>query len=364
MTARKGQVSMPDTKKRAALRRALLAWFRKSARDLPWRRTKDPYAIWLSEILLQQTRVDQGLPYYERFLAAFPTVQALAQAKEDEVLKLWEGLGYYSRARNLHKAAKYIAFECNNELPRTAANWLELPGVGRYTAGAIASIAFGECAAVVDGNVIRVLSRLFNVEDCTDDTATREQLWTLAESLVPMKHPGDFNEALMELGAQVCAPKKPMCEACPVARHCVAHALGIETARPVRRSKKPTPHREQVAAAISKGGRYLIVKRAAKGLLGGLWEFPGGDVADGETHEQAIKRIIREQTGLRVKTGDHVASVNHAYSHFRVTVHVYACQYSAGKAQVRDHTDAKWLWKSHLSRYAFPKTHHKFLDQL
>jgi A/G-specific adenine glycosylase len=364
MSPRSSHIPVPDAKKRAALRRALLAWFRKNARDLPWRRTKDPYAIWLSEIMLQQTRVEQGLPYYERFIAAFPTVQALAQAKEDEVLKLWEGLGYYSRARNLHKAAKHVAFACNNELPRMAAHWLELPGVGRYTAGAIASIAFGERTAVVDGNVIRVLSRLFNVDDCTDETATREQLWTLAESLVPPKHPGDFNEALMELGATICTPKNPMCEVCPVARLCAARALGVETARPVRRSKKPTPHREHVAAAIAKGGRYLIVKRASKGLLGGLWEFPGGDVASGETHETAIKRIIGEQTGLRVRAGGPVASVDHAYSHFRVTVHVYACQYSAGKVQVRDHIDAKWVWKSHFSRYAFPKTHHKFLDQL
>ena len=351
-------------KKRKALRRSLVAWFRREARDLPWRRTRDPYAVWLSEIMLQQTRVDQGTPYYERFLAAFPDVHALADATDDQVLKLWEGLGYYTRARNLHRAARIIAHERGGRFPSTAEEWQALPGVGRYTAGAIASIAFGERVAVLDGNVIRVLTRVYNIDELSDAPATRKILWELAESLVPAKAPGDFNQAMMELGARVCTPRNPLCETCPVRRVCDAHALGVQELRPVRNAKRSTPHQEHVVAIIVRRGRYLLAKRPAHGLLGGLWEFPSGEVYAGETHGRALRRILREAFGVKIIAGPHIATVTHAYSHFKVTLNVYSCSLEGGEPSPRIHVESKWVPRAHFARYAFPKANHKFLEFL
>lgn len=348
----------------AQFRRALLAWYRAAARDLPWRRTTDPYAIWLSEIMLQQTRVEQGLPYYERFIAAFPTVQSLAAAKEERVLKLWEGLGYYSRARNLHRAAKVVANERGGEFPQTAEELQSLPGVGRYTAGAIASIAFGKRVPVLDGNVIRVLSRLYDIEACTDDLKVRDRLWELAAALVPVKKPGDFNQAMMELGARVCTPKAAQCQSCPIAKQCAAHAAGVVDQRPVRKPKRQTPRHEMVAAVIKRNGRYLLVKRPSKGLLGGLWEFPCGTVRNGETHRKALARELRENFGVRVQAGGLIASVQHAYSHFKVTLHAYACALTDGEVSAGNRIEARWLRRTQLNKYALPKIVHKFIGAL
>ncbi|MBI3119584.1 MAG: A/G-specific adenine glycosylase, partial [Candidatus Hydrogenedentes bacterium] len=218
----------------AAIRRALLAWYRQEARDLPWRRTADPYRIWISEVMLQQTRVDQGLPYYERFLDAFPDLATLAAASEDQVLKAWEGLGYYTRARNLHKTAQTVAEQHGGKLPERAELLQLLPGVGRYTAGAIASICFGERVPVLDGNVKRVLARVHRIEDSIDDPATEKELWILAAELVPPRGPGEFNQSMMELGARLCTPKKPRCEECPVSAHCSAFAAGVQELLPAR----------------------------------------------------------------------------------------------------------------------------------
>lgn len=348
-----------------AIRTALLGWFEGEARDLPWRKTDDPYKIWISEILLQQTRVDQGLPYYRRFVEAFPTVQALAHASEDQVLKQWEGLGYYTRARNLHKAAGIVLTEYGGKLPRNAELLALLPGIGRYTAGAIASIAFGERVPVVDGNVKRVLSRLFNLDACIDDAETEKDLWGLAETLVPQKTPGDFNQAMMELGARICTPRKPACDACPVAESCQARALGLQEERPVRRARKGTPHQEIVTAAIRRDGKYLIGRRPSEGLLGGLWEFPGGKMEKGESHEQALTRECREELGLPVRVGGLIASVNHAYTHLRVTLNVYRCTIEGNKEpKARRHTELRWVTPEDFAQFAFPKANHKFLDLL
>jgi len=346
------------------IRRPLLAWFRREKRDLPWRRTCAPYSVWLSEIMLQQTRVEQGTPYYERFLDAFPTVEALAQATEDEVLKLWEGLGYYTRARNLHKAARLIVHKQDGVFPRRAAEWIQLPGVGRYTAGAIASIAFGERVAVLDGNVKRVLSRLFDIEDCVDETRTQDRLWSIAEALVPRGAPGDFNQGMMELGARICLPRNPHCSSCPLGKVCAARVSGTQDQRPVRRPKKETPHQEIVVAAICKNGWYLLGKRPAKGLLAGLWEFPGTTIKPGENHLQALRRMGKEDLGLGLRAGQLFGTVTHAYSHLRVTLHVYACRQESGTPQPKAHDVLKWVPRSRLSQYALPKANHKFLHLL
>jgi len=346
------------------LRRRLLGWYRANARDLPWRRTHDPYRIWLSEVLLQQTRVETVLPYYARFTAAFPTVRELAAAREDRVLKLWEGLGYYTRARNLLRAAKAIVDGYGGRFPRTAREWQRLPGVGRYTANAIASIAFGERAPVLDGNVKRVLARLFNIGRNIDEARTQKLLWAVAERLVPPRVPGEFNQAMMELGARVCTPRAPRCEQCPLRHSCEARALGCQSHLPRRRAKKPLPHRHIVAAAIEKNGRFLLGKRPPSGLLGGLWEFPGGKVEAGESHEQALVREIREELGIEIAVGAHLASVAHAFSHFRITLHVYRCRHIGGAPRPHEHTAIRWVRRADFDRYAFPAADRRVLPLL
>ncbi len=354
-------IAAVSPQRKGAIRRNLLKWYRANARDLPWRRTRDPYAVWLSEILLQQTRVDQGLPYYERFLKRFPTVESLARADEHAVLKAWEGLGYYSRARNLHKAARILVDDWAGNFPSNAEDWQALPGIGRYTAGAIASIVYGERVPVLDGNVIRVLTRLFDIDECSDVPRVRERLWDLADELVPASNPGDFNQALMELGASVCAPRNPACEVCPLAKSCEARAVGTQLDRPVRAAKKRVPHKEMVLGAVIKNGRVLIGRRPSSGLLGGLWELPGGEVTPGESHAKALRRNLKRSVGVSVKVGGLIASVDHAYSHFRVTLNVYRCEYVSGEVAADEHEAVKWMTRARLEEFAFPKAHYKFL---
>lgn len=347
-----------------ALQRALLDWFEADARDLPWRKTSDPYRIWLSEVILQQTRVDQGLPYYERFIEAFPTVEALASAHEDAVLKRWEGLGYYTRARNLHKAARAIVEDHHGALPRDPQVLQLLPGVGRYTAGAIASIAFGVRAPVVDGNVKRVLARLYDIAESIDEPATDRALWELAGRLVPAKRPGDFNQAMMELGARICVPRNPDCGACPAAKYCQARRAGTQAERPMRSTKKAVPHKEIVVAVIEKDGLFLLGKRPTTGLLGGLWEFPGGKVEHGESHAEALLRECKEELGVKVQPGGLVACVKHAYTHLHVTLNVYRCRLASGKPRPKTHTELRWVAAADFDDFAFPKANHKFLKLL
>ncbi len=362
--ARADQRPSIPTDKRTALRRALLGWFRKHARDLPWRRTRNPYRIWLSEIMLQQTRVETVEPYYRRFLETFPTVGTLADAKPDRVLKLWEGLGYYTRARNLHRTAKVVTTEHAGRFPRTAKALQQLPGVGRYTAGAIASIAFSEAAPILDGNVKRVLARIFDIQACIDETDTVNRLWDLATELVPKKDPGDFNQSMMELGARICTPRSPDCTACPIRAHCAAHASGRQEKLPIRRKRKPIPHYQIVVAAIRRNGRYLIGKRPPDGLLGGLWEFPGGKVERGESRPAALRREVAEECGIAIAVGRKIASVDHAYTHFKITLHAYACEPAGGRIRAKYHDALKWVPPSQFDRYAFPAANHKFLSRL
>ena len=259
---------------RSALARKLIKWFEANARELPWRWRRTPYRVWLSEIMLQQTQVDTGIPYFRRFTARFPTVKALADAPLDEVLKVWEGLGYYARARSLHRAAQVVSRERGGRFPKTVEGLMRLPGVGRYSAGAIASLAFGVDAPVVDGNVARVLCRIFAIERDPRDRRTRDELWSLAGSLLPPGQAGKFNEALMELGATVCTPRAPKCGACPIAALCEARRRGLQEQLPVRFPRKVIPHYDVTAAVIRRRGRVLIAQRPPEGMLGGLWVSP------------------------------------------------------------------------------------------
>ena len=346
-------------------------WYDLNARDLPWRRTKDPYRIWLSEIMLQQTQVETVLPYYERFLKALPNVQALAAAPEDKVLKLWEGLGYYSRARNLLKAARLIAAEPEAKkakkaekakLPQTVEGLLKLPGIGRYTAGAIASIAFDLPAPAVDGNIKRIYARLLGETSPINSPTAEARLWRAAEDFLPQKRPGDFNQALMDLGATLCRPRKPACAACPLQDQCVAHATGMEAKLPVKKAAKKTPHYQVVAGLIERRQKFLIGRRASGGLLGGLWELPGGKVEAGEQFERALQREAREEVGLEIAVGEKVAKVHHAYSHFSINLHVYRCTVLGGRARAKVHTQVKWIRAEEIKEYAFPAANRKVFE--
>jgi A/G-specific adenine glycosylase len=299
-----------------AIRRKLLGFYDRSHRDLPWRRTEDPYRIWISEVMLQQTRVEAVIPYYERWLARFPTVQALAEAPPDDVLKAWEGLGYYSRARNLQRAARIVAEELDGRLPREPDALRALPGVGEYTAGAVASIAYDVRVPAVDGNVRRVLARLLD-----EPTPSAALLRRTAAALVPARRAGDFNQALMELGATLCTPTNPACARCPIARHCLARTRGTQAERPTPRPRAAVPTFDLATALVLDArGRVLLVRRPDGGLLAGLWSFPAADL-DGSDVESAVRAAA--DAGVPVEPdGVALGVVEHVFSHRREIYHV------------------------------------------
>lgn len=343
----------------------MLAWYAKHKRDLPWRRdARDPYRVWISEIMLQQTQVATVIPYYKRFLARFPNVRSLAKAKLDDVLKAWEGAGYYARARNLHRAAKEIVARFDGNLPSAIDELLTLPGIGRYTAGAIASIAFQRDAPVLDGNVTRVLCRYFRIEENPKRGKTQKRLWQIAEELLPRGRAGDFNQGLMELGATVCTPRNPQCQACPLNRTCTARRLGIQEKLPAQPQKKKLPHREIAVGVIWKRGKILIAKRFDKDLLGGLWEFPGGHREQDESLQACVRREAKEELGIRVKVEEEFAVVDHAYSHFKITMHAFHCRWMSGRPRAIGCATWKWVSPRELSVYAFPKANRKLIAQL
>lgn len=344
---------------------ALLAWFHHAAAPLPWRASADPYRVWLSEIMLQQTQVETVIGYYERFLARFPTVQALAAAPLDDVLKLWEGLGYYSRARNLHRCAQQVVMERGGLFPSDAESLQTLPGIGRYTAGAIASIAFGQRAAVLDGNVIRVFARLTDLTDDVRQPATLTHLWALADSWIPPARVGDYNQALMELGRTVCKPRAPLCGACPIQAHCLAYARGTQAERPVKAARPATPHYDVAAGIIRRDdGRILIAQRPPEGLLGGLWEFPGGKREEGETMPECLQRELREELAIEVTVGTLFIKVKHAFTHFKITLHAYECVYAGGTPQKLGVHDFVWVTEDEFARYSFGKADREVIAAL
>ena len=344
----------------------LLAWYGENRRVLPWREKGDPYAVWISEIMLQQTRVDTAGPYFERFMARFPDVRALAEAPLQSVLKAWENLGYYSRARNLHRAAREIVDRHQGILPADRDALLRLPGIGPYTAGAILSLAFGKPEAAVDGNVRRVLSRLYGIRDPLDRPATLRELEKRARALVPANRPGDFNQALMDLGAGICTPRAPRCRDCPLGEWCVAALEGDPEALPVRRRKNPVPERLAVAAVIRDDrGRMLVVKRPDRGLLGGLWKLPGGEVRKGETPARCLERIVEEELGIRVQAeSEPLASVKHTYTHFKLTLQAVACAWTGGQPAARGCDAWAWLERDEQDRFPFSGVDRKVIEKI
>ena len=345
--------------------KSVLAWYADHQRALPWRGVRDPYRVWVSEVMLQQTQVETVKPYYRRWLKRFPTLRALAAASQPEVLALWEGLGYYARARNFHRAAQKIVADHGGRIPRTVEGLLELPGVGRYTAAAIASIAFGADAAVLDGNVKRVLARAFNYMGEVKSPRGEKDLWRLAESLVPAGRAGDYNQALMDLGATICAPRAPQCRLCPLHDLCLARQLGVQMERPVVRKRAPLPHHTLAAGVIRKPGRVLIVQRPPDQLLGGLWAFPFGQPTKAESLARCLRNAARRELGLQIKVGSPLTTLTHTYSHFQVTVPVFDCLWQAGKAVARGRqVRVKWVRVAELPDYPMGKTDRRIAQGL
>ena len=368
-------MSIETTPGPAIIATALLDWIAAGRRDLPWRHARTPYAVWISEVMLQQTQVASVTPYFERWMGLFPDVQALTDARLDAVLKAWEGLGYYARARNLHAAAQRIVALHGGELPADQVLLLQLPGIGRYTVGAILSLAFGQPEPVLDGNVRRVLCRVYDIAEDPRAPTTERRLWELADDLVkaaPSGQAGDLNESLMELGALVCSPGLPDCDACPLAQWCLAHRRGLETARPVKAIRKQTPYYDVTAGLIQDpDGNFLIVRRAATGLLGGLWGFPGsaaGDCRLAEANAGALAACLAEalsaSLGIQVEPGEVLPVIRHAYTHFRITLHPFRCRLVGGEPRALGYAEMRWVSPAELEDYAFPVTDRRIAKRL
>jgi A/G-specific adenine glycosylase len=356
---RTGKTAAFDEPSVPSIRRKLLRWYRENGRDLPWRKTTDPYRIWISEVMLQQTRVETVLPYYKTFLKRFPTVQALAKAPQDDVLKTWENLGYYSRARHLHKAAQIVAERFGGRLSGNVEDLRELPGVGGYTAGAIASIAFGKAVPAVDGNARRVLMRLFAVTAAMDRPSTVRLVQTLAEKLVPESAPGDFNQALMDLANSPCTPRKPACSRCPLEECCRARREGTQEAIPRRPKRGRIPERLAVAALIrDRKGRLLVVQRPEKGLLSALWKLPGGFLREGESPAEGLIRTVREEVGVESEPQLPLGTVRHSYTHFHMILHVFAGRIVCGRPRPPLGGEMRWSAPEDLASLAFSKAEH------
>lgn len=338
----------------------LINWFEKEQRDLPWRKDKDPYKVWVSEIMLQQTRVDTVIPYFNNFIGQFPTIEGLAEAEEEKVLKAWEGLGYYSRVRNLHAAVKEVAYKYDGQVPNTAEEISKLKGVGPYTTGAILSIAYGVPEPAVDGNVMRVLSRILSIWDDIAKSKTRLQFEEIIRAIISKDNPSFFNQALMELGALICTPTNPSCLLCPVREHCRAFAEGVQKELPVKTKKKP-PNPISMAAVVLQNadGKLLIHKRPNKGLLANLWEFPNHEsISEIYTQKEQLKEFINQEYKIETKIGDAYTTIQHIFSHLIWNITVFEGQIIG---DVIESDSLKLVNVEELKTYTFPVSHQNIL---
>jgi A/G-specific adenine glycosylase len=344
------------------IQKRLLQWYKKNKRDLPWRKIRDPYAIWVSEIMLQQTQVATVIPYYQNFLKTFPTVCNLAKANLSKVLKVWEGLGYYSRARNLLRASKIIVSRFQGKVPNNLRDLLNLPGIGRYTAGAILSIAFNKEAPILDGNVKRVLSRLFAVSGSPGERKTEQLLWQLSESLIPKGHANSFNQALMDLGAMLCTAQDPQCPHCPLKKYCQGYLSGELESYPSKAITKKIPHIAGISAVIEKDKKVLLNQRPPKGLLGGLWEFPNWRIEGKQRMRMRmrlrLRNTIKKEIEMDVEVKELLGVFNQTYSHFKLTLHVFYCSPLIGRGK------GKWVPVKSLSLLPMSRIHRRIAEMM
>lgn len=344
-------LSPSDADQRARIRRRLVRWFHGHQRDLPWRRDRDPYRIWVSEVMLQQTRVATVVPYFERFLQAFPTLADLAAADEQAVLRQWEGLGYYRRARDLHRAARELVAAHDGQMPDDPLVFGRLPGVGRYTLGAVLSQAFDRRLPILEANSERVLCRLFGLRDNPRGGAARRRLWEMAACLLPRRRVGEFNQALMELGALVCTPAGPRCAACPLFDDCAARRLGIQDQVPLRASAPEVEQVHETAVVVWRGPEVLLVQRSERGRWAGMWEFPHGPLEDGESHEEAAARLVWQLTGLRARPGPELLTIRHGVTRFRITMVCFEAHHRSGAFRSSFYRQGEWVRPDRLHAY-------------
>ena len=332
----------------------LLGWYDANARFLPWRSDPTPYKVWVSEIMLQQTQVETAIPYFQRFMDRFPDLASLAEAQESEVLQNWEGLGYYSRARNLHKAARIMVSNHSGQIPADVSTLKSLPGIGAYTAGAIASIAFGAPEPALDANIRRIYLRILDLHE-PPGSKTDARLWEFAKEILPDSRIGDYNQALMDLGSAVCTPTNPHCQLCPLQIECLAFQHGTQTELPVHKPKAKVPHRLVVAAVIKRGNEVLLARRPADGMMGNLWEYPGGSLPEGTTDlPGALQALFGERFGLWIAVEAQVGVFKHAYTHFRITLHAFTCQLTDAD-QLSLPAEFSWVSIDSLSAYPMGK---------
>jgi A/G-specific adenine glycosylase len=344
---------------RSWLARRLRPWFARRQRNLPWRHNRDPYRIWVSEVMLQQTQVATVIPYFERFLHAFPTLADLAAAREQDVLKLWEGLGYYRRARDLHRAAREIVARHDGRFPDDPTILSSLPGFGRYTCNAVLSQAFDRRLPILEVNSQRVLSRLFGRSEDPRQGPARHWLWQAAEAILPKREVGAFNQALMELGALVCTPTAPRCDECPLAARCEAHRLGQQEMIPARTPPPESVRIEEAAIVVRRGSKVLLVQRPPTGRWAGLWEFPHGPLRDGETHEAAAIRLLHELTGLQADLGAELLTIRHGIMHYQITLTCFEVTHRRGKFHPRFYVQGRWLSLAELAAYPISSPHRR-----
>lgn len=339
----------------ASVAPALVAWFDHHARDLPWRHDRTGYRVWVSEVMLQQTRVSTVIPYYDRFLTAFPTLGELAAADIARVLSLWSGLGYYRRARGLHEGARDVAARFGGELPATVEGLRSIKGIGPYTAGAIASLAFGVRAPIVDGNVIRVLSRLYAITDDARQARVQKQIWALAEALLPAERPGAFNEAMMELGATVCLPRDPLCLVCPLSSMCAARRRGIERSLPLLAPPKAPTLVHAAALVARRPGEVLLGRRRPDALFGGLWEPPTVEAPTAAEAAADLTSFARDATSA--------GTVSHTLSHRKMQVNVYAGNPASAPAYPPVYDEIQWVQEARLAEYGISTLARKLLKK-
>lgn len=343
---------------------ALLTWFDRNKRDLPWRKTYLPYHVWISEVMLQQTQMDRVVDYFKQWMKRFPDVDSVGAASEEEILQLWEGLGYYSRARNLHKTAQILSGG-HGELPDTYKELLSLPGIGRYTAGAILSIAFNQEYPIVDANIERVFSRIFNIASPVKDKENSRFIWEKAAELIPSGKARYFNQALMELGALICLPLHPQCNQCPISSECVSLHLGIVDERPVPGKSTDIINIKMATGVLFHEGRVFIQKRPEHGIWANLWEFPGGRIEKGEKAHEALVREFKEETEFDIQVTGKIQIIKHNYTRYRVDLHCYRCALSdpekLSAPVLHEAQRYKWVSPDELHEYAFPSAHRKLI---